>query len=178
MAITKKRKQELVAQYSDLLQRSQAIILTDYVGLNVAQISALRRQIREANGAYHVTKNTLVKLAMEREGLSVPDEWFEGPTAVGFCFDQVPAIAKTVADFADQSEILKIKGAVLGVRALGEDKVRELASLPATDVLQAQLLGALTTPASGLVGTLAGLLSGLVGVLDARRDQLGEPEAA
>lgn len=177
MAITKKRKQELVDQYTDLLQRSQAIIVTDYLGLNVNQISDLRNRIREASGAYYVTKNTLIKLALERQGLSVPDDWLEGPTAVSFCFDQVPAIAKAITAFADESEILKVKGAVLGDRPVGEARVKTLANLPPTDVLQAQVLGALTAPMSGFIGTLNGLLSGLVGVLDARRDQLGEPEA-
>lgn len=178
MAITKEHKQDLVDQYTDWLQRSQAIILTDYLGLNVTQMSTLRNQIREASGAYHVTKNTLLKLAMEREGLSVPEEWLEGPTAIGFCFDEVPAIAKAIADFANESEILKVKGAVLGDRPVGEARVKTLASLPSTDVLQAQMLGALMAPMSGLIGTLNGLLSGLVGVLDARETQLGEPEAA
>lgn len=178
LAITKKRKQELVAQYTDLLERSQAIILTDYLGLNVAQITRLRSQIRDANGAYYVTKNTLIKLALERTGLSVPEEWLEGPTAIGFCFDEVPAIAKAISDFASDLEILTIKGALLGKQPVGEERVKALANLPAADVLQAQILGVLAGPMSGLVGVLNGALAGLVGVFDARREQLGELEAA
>jgi large subunit ribosomal protein L10 len=178
LAITKERKRELVAQYTDLLQRSPGVILTDYQGLNVAQITQLRNQIREANGAYYVTKNTLIKLAMQQIGLSVPDEWFEGPTAIGFCFDDVPAIAKTIADFASESELLTIKGALLGDRAVDEGQVKKLASLPPAEVLRAQVLGALTGPVAGLVGVLNGVLAGLVGVLDARREQMSEAEAA
>jgi large subunit ribosomal protein L10 len=90
----------------------------------------------------------------------------------------VPAIAKTITDFADESEILKVKGALLGDRPVGEARVTALASLPPTDVLQAQMLGSLTAPMSGLIGALNGLLSGLMGVLDARANQMGEPEAA
>jgi large subunit ribosomal protein L10 len=178
LAITKKRKKELVAQYNDLLERSQALILTDYQGLNVAQITKLRSQIRQASGAYYVTKNTLVKLALEQAGLSVPAEWLEGPTAIGFCFDQVPTIAKIIADFADESDLLAIKGGFLGDRAVSEAKVKTLASLPSMEVLQAQVLGALAAPMSGLVGVLNSALGGLLGVFDARREQLGEPEAA
>lgn len=178
MAITKERKQELVALYTELLERSQAIILTDYHGLNVAQMTTLRGQIREANGAYYVTKNTLVKLALEGQGLSLPEEWLEGPTAIGFCFEEVPAIAKVITNFARESEILTVKGAVLGDSVVGDEKVRALADLPSTEILQAQVLGALTAPMSSLVGVLNGALSGLVGVLEARKDQLGEPEAA
>lgn len=178
MAITKERKQELVAQYTDLLERSQAAILTNHQGLNVAQITKLRSQIRETNGAYYVTKNTLMKLALEGQGLSLPEEWLQGPTAIGFCFDDVAAIAKTITDFAAESQILTVKGAVLGEKAVGAEKVKALADLPPTEVLQAQVLGALAAPMSGLVGVLNGALSGLVGVFEARRDQLGEPEAA
>jgi large subunit ribosomal protein L10 len=178
LAITKKQKQELVALYTDLLGRSQALILTDYHGLNVAEITKLRNQVREASGSYHVTKNTLIKLAMEQKGLSLPPEWLEGPTAIGFCFEDVPAIAKIITDFVDESDILKVKGALLGDRPIDFDRVKTLANLPSAEVLQAQLLGALAAPMSGLVGAFNGLLAGLVGVLDARKEQLGEPEAA
>lgn len=178
MAITKARKKELVAQYADLLERSQAVILTDYQGLNVSQITRLRNQIREAQGAYHVTKNTLMKLALEQTGMSVPSEWLEGPTAIGFCFEDAPAVAKVVTDFAADSDILAIKGALLGDKTVGMEKVKVLADLPPVEVLQAQVLGALAGPMSGMVGVLNGLLAGLLGVFDARREQLGEPEAA
>jgi large subunit ribosomal protein L10 len=178
LAITKERKKELVSQYIDLMKRSQAMILTDYHGLNVAQITALRGRIREAQGAYHVTKNTLIKLALEQMGASVPAEWLDGPTAIGFCFENVAPIAKAIADFADESEILTIKGALLGDQAVGMEKVQALADLPALDILQAQVLGALASPMSGLIGALNGLMAGLVGVFEARKEQLSEAEAA
>ena len=178
MAITKERKQELVARYTDLLERSQAIILTNYQGLNVAQITDLRNQVREAKGAYYVTKNTLIALALARRGLELPEEWLEGPTAVGFCFDEIPAIAKVLTDVASESELLTIKGAVLGDRPVGEERVKGLANLPSTETLQAQMLAMLTSPLSGLIGVLNGAMSGLVGVLDARQEQLGPSEAA
>jgi len=178
LAITKGRKEELVTLYSDLLDRSQAVIFTDYLGLNVAQITNLRNTVREANGVYYVTKNTLIKLAMESKGMSPPAAWIEGPTAIGFCFDDAPAIAKVLANYADTSEILKIKGAFLGEKAVSEKDVKTLANLPPMEILQAQILGALAGPMSGLVGVLNSALSGLVGVLDARHEQLGEAEAA
>lgn len=177
MAITKERKQELISQYTDLLGRSQGVIVTNYQGLNTAQISGLRSRIRDAKGAYYVTKNTLIKLAMERKGLSPPEEWFEGPTAIGFCFDEVAGIAKVLADFAEESGVLKIKGAVLGDRPVSEEKAKALATLPSAEVLRAQVLGALSAPMSGLIAALNGVLAGLAGVLDARRDQLGEAGA-
>jgi large subunit ribosomal protein L10 len=160
------------------MERSEAMILTNYKGLSVAQMTRLRNRIRDVEGAYYVTKNTLIRIALERAEMSVPEEWLEGPTAVSFCFSDVPGVAKAVTDFAEESQILKIKGALLGHDAIGAERVKTLADLPAVDVLQAQVLGALGAPMSGLVGALNGLMSGLVGVLDARREQLGEPEAA
>jgi large subunit ribosomal protein L10 len=134
--------------------------------------------VREADGAYYVTKNTLIQLAMERKGLTPPQEWLEGPSAIGFCFDEVPAIAKAITDFAESSELLKIKGAFLGDRIVDAKGVKTLADMPSPQVLQAQMLGTLTAPMSGLIGVLNGALAGLVGVFDARREQLGEAEAA
>jgi large subunit ribosomal protein L10 len=177
LAITKKHKQELVALYGDLLERSQAVILTDYQGLNVAEITKLRNQVREASGSYHVTKNTLIKLAMEQKGLSLPPAWLEGPTAIGFCFDDVPAVAKAITDFVDESDILKIKGALLGDKPIDFSRVKTLANLPSAEVLQAQMLGALAAPMSRLLGVFNGVLAGFMGVLDARKEQLGEPDA-
>jgi large subunit ribosomal protein L10 len=178
LAITKKRKKELVSQYIDLIERSQAAILTDYRGLNVAEITALRSQIRDAQGAYHVTKNTLIRLALKQTGVSVPEEWLEGPTAIGFCFENVPAIAKAISGFADESDKLTIKGALLGDQAVGFEKVKALADLPSMEILQAHVLGALASPMSGLVGALNGLMAGLLGVFDARKEQLGEVDTA
>jgi len=74
LAITKKKKQELVAQYTDLLSRSQATILTDYRGLTATEISGLRNKLREVDSQYHVIKNTLFRLALQNVGHSVPEE--------------------------------------------------------------------------------------------------------
>lgn len=177
MAISKERKKELVAQYKDLLDRSEAVILTDYQGLNVNQITQLRTRIREANGAYYVTKNTLIQLALQEKEIEVPEDWLIGPTAIGFCFEGVPAVAKAIVDFVEESEILSIKGAWMDNQPMEEAKIKQLADLPSIDVLQAQVLGALTAPMSGLIGVLNGALANFVGVLEARRDQLGETEA-
>jgi large subunit ribosomal protein L10 len=178
LAISKDRKKELVSQYSEMLDRSDGLILTNPQGLTVAQITRLRNQIRDSDGAYHITKNTLIRIALERAGVQVPDEWLEGPTAVGFCFEDVPAIAKAIRNFADETQILQIKGGLLGHQAIGADRVKALADLPGIEVLHAQVLGALSAPMAGVVGALNGLLSQVVGVLEARREQMSELEAA
>ena len=86
MAITREKKGELVAGYVEKLQRSQALIVTEYRGLGVKQLEALRRELRTVDSEIVVTKNTLVARAMTEVGMPVPELLLKGPTAVAFCF--------------------------------------------------------------------------------------------
>lgn len=155
LAITKEHKEELVAQYSKWLKQSQATILAEYRGLSMQDMDALRAKIREAGGEFHIVKNTLSKLAFEKAGLSLPEDFFTGSTAVGFAFKDAPAMAKAMTDFAKTTEALKIKGGYLNNRPMNAAGVKSLADLPPLPVVRAQLLGTLLAPASKLVRTLA-----------------------
>ncbi len=172
MAITKKKKQELVAQYTDLLSRSQATILTDYRGLTATEISGLRNKLREVDSQYHVIKNTLFRLALQNVGHSVPEELLVGPVAVSFCLGEIPPSAKTLVDFAKDSKVLIIKGGLLSGKAVGVEDIQALASLPSREVLLAQVLAGMQSPISGLVTVLSGPIRGLLNVLKARSEQL------
>ena len=94
MAITKQKKEELVTQYIEQLKDSQGVILTDYRGLTVGDMQNIRKAIRPTGGNFHVVKNRLLALALKEVGLSLPEEWLVGPTAIGFCHDEVPPVAK------------------------------------------------------------------------------------
>ena len=155
MAITKERKNELVTQYSEWVKRSKALVLTQYVGLTMKDIDALRAKVRENGGEFHIIKNTLAKLAFEQAGLAVQTTQFEGSTAIVFAFTDAPATVKTVTDFVKSSEFLKIKGGFLEKQALTPEGVKALADLPPLPVVRGQLLGTLLAPASKLVRTLA-----------------------
>lgn len=155
LALTKKRKEELVAQYSEWLKHSQATILAEYSGLSMKNMDALRAKIRETGGEFHIVKNTLGKLAFEKVGLSLPENFFTGSTAVGFAFKDAPALAKAMTEFARTSEALKVKGGYLNNRPMNAEGVKSLADLPPLPVVRAQLLGTLLAPASKLVRTLA-----------------------
>jgi len=172
LAITKKKKQELVAQYTDLLSRSQATILTDYRGLTATEISGLRNKLREVDSQYHVIKNTLFRLALQNVGHSVPEELLVGPVAVSFCLGEIPPSAKTLVDFAKDSKVLIIKGGLLSGKAVGVEDIQALASLPSREVLLAQVLAGMQSPISGLVTVLSGPIRGLLNVLKARSEQL------
>lgn len=180
MAISKEKKKQILADYVDNMSKSQALILTDYRGLSVADITELRRRLREDKGKLQVVKNTLFKLALDQTGTSIPPEQLDGTIAIGYCLEEVPPVAKTLTDFAKESNILEIRGAILGESFLDAGGVKNLADLPPREVLLAQLLGAVQGPASSLVGTLTAPLRELTQVLQARAEQGqdGEPAEA
>jgi large subunit ribosomal protein L10 len=171
LAISKKRKEELVAQYTQLLEGCQAFIVTDYRGLSNSDMIRLRRKVRQANGAYHVTKVTLLKRAMEAVGLPFPEKAFEGPVALGFCFDDVPGVAKVLTDTAEETDFLIIRGGLLGDRFLTPRDIQSLAKLPTLDVLFAQILGLISTPAANLAGVVSAGTAQVVNVLYAYTQQ-------
>ena len=176
MAITREKKEELVKEYVERLNESEAIIITDYRGLTVTQIQSLRAEIRKAEGSYAVVKNTLVQRALEEVGLPVPEEMLIGPVGISFCHKNITGVAKAVTEFAKENEILAVKGGVMGKKVINEDAIKSLASLPSIDVLRAQLLGLINAPASQLAGVVAGSVRQLVNVVNAYADK--EKDAA
>ncbi len=177
MAINKERKQMLVDEYIDLLKQSRAIILTEYKGLSVKQMQELRAEVRKADGSFLVTKNTLLRLALEQTGKTVPTELLAGQVGTGFALNEVPALAKTLSQFAKKEEALVIKGGVLGNDVLSADQVMALANLPSLDELRAQLVGLIQGPARNLAATVAGGVRQLVNVFDAYAKSEDEAEA-
>ena len=167
MAITRERKEELMTGYGELIHKSQGMILAEFSGLNMAGMTRLRSQLREARGEFHVTKNTIAEIALKQAGLPVPGNGLTGTTAVGFAFEDVPGVARVMVNFARESEFLKIKGGLLGKTALSVEEVTALAELPPLPVLRAQLLGVLNTPARNLAGVIAGSLRQVVNVIKA-----------
>jgi large subunit ribosomal protein L10 len=174
LAITKERKNELIAQYVEWVKNSRALVLTQYVGLTMKDIDSLRAKVRENGGEFHIIKNTLAKLAFEQAGYSVQADQLEGSTAIVFAFTDAPATVKTVTEFTKNSDFLKIKGGFLDKQALSAEGVRALAELPPLPIVRAQLLGTLLAPASKLVRTLAEPGRMIAAVIQAH----AEPEAA
>lgn len=177
MAISKQRKNEVVAEYLEWLERSNALIVTEYKGLAMKDLDELRRRVREVGGEFHIVKNTLGKIAFDKAGLSYPAGLFEGSTAIGFAFQSVPDLAKAMMEYARTSEALKVKGGFLGREAINAEGVKALAELPPLPVMRARLLGTILAPASQLVRTLAEPARQVAAVLKAYADQQTASEA-
>ena len=177
MAISREQKKEIVAQYQEWMDKSQAIIMTQYIGLTMKDMDALRKKVRDAGGEFHVLKNSLCKLALQNAGLELVEEHFEASTAAGFAFEDAPGLAKAMTDFAKEVEFLKIKGGYMEENPVSAAEITALAELPPLPVMRAQLLSTILAPASQLVRLLSEPGRQVAAVLQAYADQEA-PEAA
>ncbi len=155
MALSKDKKQAILAEYEDWLSKSEAVYLTEYTGLTMPDFNELRKRVREAGGEFHVVKNTLGQLAFKNAGYDVPAEFLTGSSAVGLAFSDAPGVAKAIADFSKEKTVVKIKGGFLGKELLTKDSVARLATLPSLPVVRSQFLALLNTPATQLARLLA-----------------------
>ena len=169
------KKEQLVEELQETFGRAQVGILTDYRGLTMAEMSVLRRKLREANIEYKVVKNSLAQIAAKNAGKEALADKIVGPVAIAFGFGEPPETAKAITDYIKASKsILAIKGGFFGDVILEAAGVDQLAKLPSKEVLIAQVLGGLQAPLYGLVNVLAGPMRGLATVLQGRMKQLEE----
>ncbi|NJL53983.1 50S ribosomal protein L10 [bacterium] len=167
MAISRERKEELVAKYTDILEGASGLVVTEYRGMKMPQITEIRRALRETGGDYLVTKNRLLKIALRNIGMPAPEELLNGPVAVGFARQDLPGMVKVLLDKAKTQELLKLKGAIVGSTVMDESGLDALSKLPTIEELRAQILGMLIQPMQGVLGVLQAPPQGLVGVLQA-----------
>jgi len=139
-------KQQIVEEITAKLRESATTVLADYRGLNVAQVTELRRKLREADVEFKVLKNTLIRRATAKAELTELDSVLTGPTAVAFGKDDAVAPAKILSEFAKQNEALKIKGGVVEGRVVGVEEIKALADLPSREGLLSMLLSVLQAP--------------------------------
>ena len=129
MAVTEQTRAEL-QQLETAFKGSDSAILVDYKGLNVPQVTELRRQLRTAKASYKVVKNTLAKRALKGTSFEALEQYFEGTTAVAYTATDPVALAKTLTTFVKTAPTLTIKAAVVQGRAIKPAEVTELAALP------------------------------------------------
>jgi len=165
------QKEQEVAELQEKLGRVKGAVLTDYRGLNVSQMTRLRRKLREAGVEYQVVKNTLLRLAARQAGMEGLDPYLSGPTAIAFGYQDPVSPARVLSEFAREFKQLAIKAGVVEGKIIDREGVRSLAELPSREVLLGRLLGGMKSPLTGLATVLNGPLQGLVRVLQAVREQ-------
>ncbi len=178
MATTKEQKGDILKSYLELLSRAQGLVFTEYRGMGMKNLNAIRTALRAAKGTYTITKNTLFKIALRETGFPVPEDMLQGPTAVAVAFDNVGTLTKAVLARKKEDELLVLKGAIMGQTIFRADQLEALSTLPTLDEARASLIGTLQQPASILVGLLSQPGQGLASVLKAYTDKAGEGTAA
>jgi large subunit ribosomal protein L10 len=174
------QKQQVVEELTARLKAAETLLVADYRGLTMTQIDELRTRLLESGARFTVVKNTLTRRAAEAAGTEGLLALLDGPSAIAFLEGDgdMVAAAKALADAARETRVLEIRGGIMQGRTVTAAEVESLATLPPTDVLRGQVLGAIVAPLTTLAGLLDAPLQNLVGLIDARIEQLGGEEAA
>jgi large subunit ribosomal protein L10 len=176
MAVTRADKDAELQQLEAAFKGSDSAILVDYKGMNVPQVTELRRQLRTAKAKYKVVKNTIAKRALKGTSFEALEKFFVGTTAVAYTSTDPVALAKTLTTFGKTAPTLTIKAAVVQGRAVKPAEVAELAALPGKPELYARLLGTMQGPMAQLVTVLVAVPRNLMNVLAAAEKKRQEAQ--
>jgi large subunit ribosomal protein L10 len=169
--LERKTKQKVVEELQEKLKGANALFLAEYSGMNVAQISKLRRELNGAGGEFKVAKNTLLKIASSGTPAETLQDQFAGPNAVICSYKDPVGVAKVLAGVAKEMPKLKVKLGLLGKQRLGPQDISNLATIPSKEVLVGKLLGLMLGLPQRLVGALSGNLVQLMLTLNAIKSQ-------
>jgi len=172
LALSKDSKKEILQDLIVKLKESKGVVLTDYQGMNVSQISSLRNELREKNVELKIVKNTLMEKASEELNVEDLTKDLIGCTAIAFSGEDGVAPARLLKEYFKKNKIdLKVKSGLIDGRVFSSEKIMEIASLPSKDVLIAQMINGVKSPLYSLVFVLQGPLKGLIYTLEAVRKQ-------
>jgi large subunit ribosomal protein L10 len=160
------RNQEAVKSLVEKFKTMKGLILTEYHGLKVEEISELRSKLRALGSEYVIVKNTLSKIALKQAGIQVCEN-FSGPIALVIEHGDTLSPAKVVVDFSKTHAKLKVKAGLLEGKFINTAVIEQLSTLPSREVLLAKMLGSMNAPITSFVNVLVANIRGLVTVLDA-----------
>ncbi|HEX4281027.1 MAG TPA: 50S ribosomal protein L10 [Solirubrobacteraceae bacterium] len=155
------QKAAVVEEIVGQIRSADAVFAVDYRGISVAQAAELRDRLRDSGTKFRVVKNSLTERAADEAGAEALKAMLEGPTALAFVSGDAALAAKALNDAARAMHALEFKGGLMDSATLSADDVRSIARLPAREVLNAQLVGTIAAPITGLVRTLNALIAGL-----------------
>ena len=172
----KAQKQSILDETREKLKDYSNLIVADYRGLTVEQITNLRKKLREKEFNFHVIKNTLLTIALSEVGVQESDtsDLLSGPTGVVWCKDDPVTPAKILADFGREFEALELKGALVDGQVLNQNDVVALSKLPTKDQIMGQIVGCINGPMVKLAQCFNGLNTKIAGLLSAYKDKLEE----
>ena len=174
----KTSKADTVEAMRRLIADQKGTVLAEYRGLTVADITGLRKKLREVDAEFKVVKNTLIRRAAKESGFSRLDEFFFGPTAIGFTMGDPVALAKTLREFATGNKKIRLKAGYLEGKVLSEKEIETLADVPPREVLLSRLVGGMASPIARLVQMLSGPQRKLAYVLQSIHDQKSKQVSA
>lgn len=167
-------KEATINEVADRFRRARAMAVADYRGLNVAQMTELRRKSREMGIDLKVIKNTLAARAAKQAGIGALEVHLKGPTAIAIGYEDLTAPSKLIVEFSRTARALELKGGFAEGRALDAQETRALATMPSREVLLGMVLGAISAPLSNMASVLAAPIRGLITATDALRKQREE----
>ncbi len=166
----KVEKEKTVNKLKEKLSLTKSLFLTDFRGLNVEEMTQLRRELKKGGAEYKITKNTMIRIAAKQSGFEGILNYLRGPTGLVFSYEDPVSPAKVLYQLHKRVEKPKIKVIWMEGRLLEENHLKTLAALPPKEVILAQIVSGLNSPMANFVGTLQGVLRNLVGVIDAIKE--------
>ena len=160
------QKIDIVKEVQEKFERAKSIFFTDYLGLNVMDISELRNQFREKGVEFIIVKNTLARLSAENAGIKSDHAMFKGPTAIVLSFDDPISPARIIKQFRESHDLPELKAFIIENKLLDRTSFARIAQLPSREELLAQLLANLSSPMIKVVSTLKSPLIKLVNILE------------
>ena len=168
MAITRQKKEEILAELITKFKDAKSVVFAENKGLSVHEIQELRGDLREKNAEMKVAKKTLFKIAAKEAGYEdIPDGSMTGAAGAVFSYDDIVAGAKTIYDYAKEHDALALLGGLMDGKVMTNEEAKTLATIPSKEELMAKLVYILKSPISGFHGVLNNTLGGFVRALDA-----------